>query len=424
MGTAKVTDGKEVMIRNMIDFFKRLGYVPPRRDYNQIPDRPYTSGKIENTMNWGDLKRMAEEEIAPLKPPVPVKTVLPKPLAEDDYDRLAIMAGLRGVGLPTPFRKILANLVMSTETALLKLPRYHFPDTPDSLETAVLLLSDLHSGRSLFDDQGRVIYNQDIMIARLELVKEYALSVIEGRCRLGKINEVYIALAGDIIDGSGIFPGQELTQDLTCYVPQLCLAVAGIWDIIREIRTRFNLVVRVKGVRGNHGRQYKFCVANNNFDNLVFHLLHMMAVTYDPHGVSVEYSAGPPYLNFAVKGINLHMRHEAPPQTETAAARAKFLGWKQIHDYLIMLFGHRHHPGGGTVLDADICMNGSLVSLDDLAESMGVCSRPSQKLIGIKPGVGLTYQYNLYADRFATGGEADQLLKKYPLLQTPSYRAG
>lgn len=89
-----------------------------------------------------------------------------------------------------------------------------------------------------------------------------------------------------------------------------------------------------------------------------------------------------------------------------------------------MLFGHRHHPGGGTILDADICMNGSLVSLDDLAESMGVCSRPSQKLIGIKPGVGMTYQYNLYADRFATGGEADQLLKKYPLLQTPSYRAG
>ena len=45
-----------------------------------------------------------------------------------------------------------------------------------------------------------------------------------------------------------------------------------IWDLVVEIRQKFKMPVRIKGVRGNHGRQYKYCVANNNFDNLVFHL--------------------------------------------------------------------------------------------------------------------------------------------------------
>ena len=43
-----------------------------------------------------------------------------------------------------------------------------------------------------------------------------------------------------------------------------------------------------------------------------------------------------------------------------------------------MLFGHKHHPGGGTVLDADVCMNGSLVSLDDLAPSYRQGKLPHQ----------------------------------------------
>ena len=169
------------------------------------------------------------------------------------------------------------------------------------------------------------------LVARMGLIKDATLQIVGERVRLGQIDEVCVALAGDSIDGSGIYPGRELHQDLTCYVPQICLAVGCIWDLVVEIRQRFGIIVRIKGGRGNHGRQYKYCVANNNFDNLMFHLLYIMAVTYDPHGVSVDYSAGPPYVNFKSKGFSCRMRHEAPVQTETAVARAQFLGWKQIH---------------------------------------------------------------------------------------------
>lgn len=414
-------DNKEAVIGKAADFFKSLGGIPSRREYGRLSGRPFSISTIERLFGWGEFRRLVDEKMGhPVTPPKFDKSDLVSPslLTGDDYDRLAVMAGLKEVGLPKRFREMLANLVMTTEEALLKLPRYHLPERKTGLEATVLLLSDLHSGRRYYDDQGQAVYNQDILAFRMGLVKDYLCRIVDERIRLGRLDEFYIALIGDIIDGSGIFPGQELHQDLTCFVPQICLAVACIWDLAVEVRQLFNIPVHIKGVRGNHGRQYKFAVANNNFDNLVFQMLYMLALTYDPHGVSVEYSTGAPYLNFQVKGYKCHMRHEAPVQTETPAARAKFLGWRAMHDYHLMFYGHKHHPGGGTALDTDVYMNGCLMGIDDLAESLALYSRPSQTLVGVDPELGATYRYNLYADRAALGGEADYLFKKYPVLTT------
>ena len=418
---------EQELIETLTDYFREKGRVLSRREYCRQTDRPFPYGRIENNFGWGRLKRIVEARILlkleSFDEPKSLEfeksqLVDPKMLTGDDEDRLAIMAGLKAVNLPLGYRRILATMVSEIERALLQLPRYKVPDKMSDKETAVLVLSDLHSGRRNYNDQGVVTYNMDIMVARVGLVKDYVFDILEDRIKLDKLDEFCIAMVGDIVDGSGIFPGQELSQDLTCFVPQICLVTACIWDIIVEVRQRFNIPVKVRGVRGNHGRQYKYCVANNNFDNLVFHLLYMMAYTYDPQGVNVEYSAGAPYLNFSLKDIKCHIRHEAPVQTETPAARAKFLGWKQIHEYSVMLYGHKHHPGGGTVLDADVFMNGCLMAIDDLAENLALFSRPSQRLIGLRPGIGVTYAYNLYADQFGDGDEAVNLINKYPILKT------
>lgn len=415
----------EAIIKDLAAHFKKHGRILSRREYKRIKPRPYSVNTIERHIGWGAAKHQAAMMLASTKNRGMKKIANPRRsrvfIAPRDEDRVAIMAGMKKVGLPPRYREMLANLVMETERCFLQLPKHELPKAPPSdKEAAILLLSDYHSGKSVFDDQGNYVYNQDIMAFRSGLVKERVCRIIDERLALKRLDEFVIVLIGDIVDGSGIYPGQELNQDLTCYIPQISLAVACIWDIATEIRAR-GLPVHIKGVRGNHGRQYKYANAANSFDYIVLQMLYMLAYAYDPEGVSVEY-ANSPFMNFEVKGFRCHMRHEAPVQTETPAARAKFVGWRSMHDFDLMFYGHKHHPGGGTVLDCDAWMNGSLIGVDDLSESMGVYSRPSQTLIGVNPQDGRSFSYNLYADRFAKGGEAKRLLARYPSLQTPIVR--
>ena len=92
-------------------------------------------------------------------------------------------------------------------------------------------------------------------------------------------------------DGAGIYPGQELNQELTCYVPQISLAVACIWDLVTEIRNR-KLPVRIKGVRGNQGRQYKYANAANNFDYIVLQILYMLAYAQNAKAIKPKFTEG------------------------------------------------------------------------------------------------------------------------------------
>lgn len=422
MACAKGESGTERdrMVECLVKFFKSHGRVPSRRVYSRLVDVPFKVSTIERVMGWGNMKRVVAETLSPVSVSSDDEGRYkdPKLLTGDDYDRLTIMAGLKEVGLPKRYRRILGEMVMNIEHSLLKLPRYELPERDTNAESAILLLSDLHSGKKHFHADGAVSYNMDIMTFRMSLIKEQVLRLLDERIRLGRLDEFIIAMIGDIVDGSGIYPGQELNQDLTCFVDQISLVVACIWDLVQTVRSEYKIPVRIKGVRGNHGRQYKYCVANNNFDYLVFHLLYILAWTYDRKGVAVDYGSVP-YMNFKVKGFGCHMRHEAPVQSETPAAKAKFAGWKIMHNFDMMFYGHKHHPGNGSILDGEVFMNGCLVGVDELSESMATFSRPSQTLIGVDPGMGRTYTYNLYADKFAVGGEAASMLKKYPFLMSP-----
>ena len=72
-----------------------------------------------------------------------------------------------------------------------------------------------------------------------------------------------------------------------------------------------------------------------------------------------------------------------------------------------------------TYLDTNVLMNGSPVGIDDLAESMGTFSRPSQKFFGISESIGgISFIYNIYLDKkYDKSVTADDLLRKYPNLK-------
>jgi hypothetical protein len=332
-------------------------------------------------------------------------------------NKMAMMVGLKKSMLPMHTRKHIAGLVMQTEKWLTNLPRVVHESTGKGKEAAVLMISDLHSGKKVFDDYGNPTYDKDILALRLATLKARLIHLLTNNLRPEKMDELHILLLGDIVDGSGIYPNQELNQDMQAVQPQVALATAGIWDVVRTVRAELNYNVYIHGIRGNHGRQAKYAPAENNFDFMVYQSLRMLAHYEDPE-VGVNYSTTTDYLNVQIKGKRCHMRHIAPPQAETPAARARFGGWREKHKWDFMCYGHRHHPSNGTYMGFDTLMNGSFVGDDDLSEAMAVGSRPSQTLFGVDKDVGLSFRYNLYLDKLM-GKElphADDLLARYPSL--------
>lgn len=331
----------------------------------------------------------------------------------EERDALARMVSMSTKPMPSKYRKVLASILMETEKAMASLPRVTIEDNGKN-EAAVLLLSDWHGGKRVYNESG-CIYNKDICAHKISLLKSKVIHLLTNHQRIENYDLFVIALLGDIVDGSGIYPFQELNQDLTSFHDQVGLMVAGIWDIARAVNS-LGLPVMIKGVRGNHGRQGKDAHPDNNFDIMVYMLLRFLAYQHG-HGISVDYAKTTAYMNFEAKGHRIHLRHEAPPQAETPAARAKFAGWRGMHNYDIICYAHLHHPSVSTFLDSYAIMNGWPVGPDDLSESIAKYSRPSQTLFGISPSVGKTFHYDIYLDSLGSGKDYDRLMERYPQLE-------
>ena len=323
------------------------------------------------------------------------------------------MVGFKKSTIPMKYRRVLANIVKHTEMALSRVPSIQFKHKKNGKESANLLISDLHAGKQVYDDSGNCLYNKDILAFKLAVLKKRVVKLLTKHLRINTIDEFNILLLGDIVDGSGIYPNQELNQDLTWIVDQIALAVAGIWDLVLAILD-IGLTVNIQAVPGNHGRQGKETPLQNNYDYIVYQHLYMMSM--DNKKINANYSMGTPYLNVEIKGWKVHLRHIAPAQTETPAAMAKIGGWKGIHNWDVLCYAHLHHPGSGTYLTSDTIMNGSPIGIDDFSESLAKFSRPSQTLFGIDPEIGKSFHYNVYLDDYGMGDEARLLLMKYPML--------
>ena len=301
-----------------------------------------------------------------------------------DFERIVAnrMAGLDFNRVPMKHKRFLAELIAETHLRVSQFPRpLIVPGDPDK-EAAVLILSDHHFGKRVMDDRGNILYGRDIAKFRVgELLPARTIKLLTKRLQPEEIDEVHILIVGDIVDGHGIYVGQELNQ-----------------NVVTQIRDAGqDWPVYIRGVRGNHGRQHKYAMLENNFDYLVLQNLKMLAHYEGKDMVDVDYGSEE-YYNHVIKGWNVLMRHEAPEQPETPARKAKFAGWQDIHDFDIMTYGHKHHPANTVYTDKPLFMNGSPVGMDDLAERMATFAKPSQTLFGVSTKFGQTFHYNVYLD--------------------------
>jgi predicted phosphodiesterase len=235
-------------------------------------------------------------------------------------------------------------------------------------ESCVVILSDWHIGK-IIKDSVLGEYNIETAVERIRMIPNLVMQTVQHKT----IDELILVFAGDLIEGEGIYPGQEI--NLECAViDQAKIVTREIWEIVKQFKTIFPLV-RIVTCRGNHGRTGQSTEAN--WDNIIYQQLELLVDMENNQDICIKNMYGN-YNSFQVKGWNAIVRHKAPAQANTPAAIAKFSGWSDIHNCDLVIFGHWHHWGAFTWNSKPMFRNGCLAGGDDYSEDFGAHDEPNQ----------------------------------------------
>lgn len=258
-------------------------------------------------------------------------------------------------------------------------------------ESLCIVLSDFHVGRLIYNEEGEEIFNKKIAIERMrrmleeieKVVKQYALNV----------DEVVLVLAGDLVDGEGIFPGQEMALEHNV-IDQMKVVTSSLWALVKKLKYEYNFPhVRIVTCRGNHGRTNLSDEAN--WDNIIYSHLEIMIDMENDKDLTIKNSKNV-YNTFEVKGWKGLVRHHAPVHADVPSSKSKLGGWYAQHKWDCLIYGHWHHWGVMTWNGKPIFRNGSLCGADEYAESLAVFDNATQLIFGVSGDKLPTFIYPIY----------------------------
>lgn len=256
--------------------------------------------------------------------------------------------------------------------------------TGENGESLVILLTDLHFGAITKDENGNYIYNLNIASNRAKSLTEQILGLTKGHiAKSTKISHIAVLMAGDMIDGEGIFEGQSYTIEEAPHKQVMAAfkAVAGILEALKTL----DLSIDAYCVKGNHGSIFKG--SSGHWDLMLYFMLKTFT-----SGVNYHISEGD-YINAVIQGWRYNIRHIGIGQVETAAGRAKVGGWSAIHDADVIVSGHLHHFSINENVGQLNIMGGALKGGDDFSESLAKGSAPSQLIWGCTPKHKISFLY-------------------------------
>jgi len=249
-------------------------------------------------------------------------------------------------------------------------------------DTLCLQITDTHAGKVVKNQEGEIIYNEEIFRNRMNRLCEQTLKLLDNNISKGTdINDVVILLNGDLCNGENIYLTQAFEQEATPPT-QVMLVVDILTKLITALLKR-NLPVRVYGIRGNHGRTGKDTDVASNWDIMVYEILDFWArlVLKNPK-LQIKF-AETEHMVFNVRGHNIMIRHIAPEQVDSPSGRVKINEWARQYKLDAVCYGHYHHAGIFDCDDIRVFRGGSTVGGDSLSDSMGKHSFPLQLLWGI-----------------------------------------
>jgi len=273
-----------------------------------------------------------------------------------------------------------AQELLSELITLVEVPaRKHYTQAlppPSDGHSLVLQISDLHMGKKTEYLDGGIAFN--IKIAT-QLLNEYPQRVLDHLPLPHKsFDEVVVLILGDMVDGEMVYRGQWSNIE-THVAAQLFSTTQGLWQLLRDLAGLFPMV-RVYTARGNHGRTEGSI--ESNWDNIIYQQLLLLSIEAALPNLTVHNKYGD-FNTCMIQGWKGLLRHEAPLQSDTAAARNRIGGWRDIHQCDFIAYGHFHHIGLGMYNGMPLFRNGSFPGGDDYSERYGGWDGPTQLMFGI-----------------------------------------
>lgn len=259
-------------------------------------------------------------------------------------------------------------------------------------DTLVIHLTDLHAGKIVKNQEGIIIYNEEVFKCRIERLCEQTLKLLDNNIVKGvPITDVVILSTGDLANGEGIYATQAYEQELAP-PRQVMLCVEVISKLITALLDR-KLSVRFYGIRGNHGRTGKDTDVSSNWDLMIYLILDFWAklILKNPN-LSINY-AETEHMVLDIRGHGYLIRHIAPEQVDSPSGRVKINEWARRHNVQGVVYGHYHHAG---IFDCDnvrVFRGGSTVGGDSLSESMAKHAEPLQLVWGVNEARVSTFIY-------------------------------
>jgi predicted phosphodiesterase len=285
------------------------------------------------------------------------------------------------------------NIIESLKEALAQCEPYiASPEIAKKGDTLVIHLTDLHAGKEVTDQDGKIIYDQIIFRKRIDKLCSQILKLLDNNISKGvPITDAVILATGDLANGENIYPTQAFEQELAPPA-QVMLVVEVISKLITALVDR-KLTVKFYGVRGNHGRTAKDADTSSNWDIMVFMVLDLWArkILKNPN-VFIRY-AETEQMRLEIRGHGYLIRHICPEQVDSPAGRVKINEWARRHKVEAIVYGHFHHAGIFECDNVRVIRGGSTVGVDSLSESMAKSSDPLQIVFGVNDQRVTTFMY-------------------------------
>ena len=260
-------------------------------------------------------------------------------------------------------------------------------------------------------------YNSKVAVQRLLDLAEKTIRITEVRRQAANIDEIHVALGGDMVEGEMIFAHQPHLIDQSVYDQALLTTPYALASVIQRLLATFKRV-KVFGVVSNHGRTGKKgdpAHPRSNWDRVVYQTLHHLffgppdAPRKDPELkrleiiVPDEFSYVDRIYDWGLLFVHGHqIRGGGGGGFPYQGTTKKVGGWadaiREPWDYLY--FGHFHNYTQGTISSRMWFCNGTTESDNDYAcEELAVIGFPMQRLQFFSAAHGMIADHPIYLDR-------------------------
>lgn len=266
-------------------------------------------------------------------------------------------------------------------------------------EVAVAVLSDWQLAKLTES------YDSGVCEQRILRYAEKVLKLVEIQRADHPVKELRVWLLGDLVEGEMIFPGQQHLIDASLY-RQVCVDGPRILaTFLRTMLANFE-TVHVTAVIGNHGRIGKRgdWHPETNADRMLYRITQGLLekerrLSWDiPDGGRGERKW---YAVDDIGGYKTLLFHGDQIRGQSGLPwygfLKKVLGWKTgaiPEGFNDAMCGHYHQPTRMTLNTVTVRVNGSTESHNTFAqEQLAAVGDPSQWLLFVKPGIGVTAEY-------------------------------